>query len=162
MDHHVKILTRVLSRRLALQLKGKLDQAQSGFSAGKSTLDHMVTVDVVLADAKRRNKNIHLVTIDCARAFDSVEFWALRRAYMALGLSDDEVRMLSCTDGGTAQVVTPAGLSPIFNVEKGVRQGEVLSPTKFNIWLNVLLQHLRLLLPSIGYKMGGSACNTRT
>ena len=32
---------------------------------------------------------------------------------------------------GTAQVITAHGLSPPFQLQAGVRQGEVLSPLKF-------------------------------
>jgi hypothetical protein len=39
---------------------------------------------------------------------------------------------------GTCQVITGYGLSPTFEVQTGVRQGEKASPTKFNAWMDIL------------------------
>lgn len=39
---------------------------------------------------------------------------------------------------GTCQVITAYGLSPSFEVQSGVRQGEKASPTKFNAWMDML------------------------
>ena len=39
---------------------------------------------------------------------------------------------------GTCQVITAVGLSPSFEVQSGVRQGEKASPTKFNAWIDML------------------------
>ena len=44
--------------------------------------------------------------------------------------------------GATAQVITPVGLSPSFALMAGVRQGEVLSPLKFLLWINPLAHWL--------------------
>jgi len=60
-----------------------------------------------------------------------------------LGIPPELVRLLVDIDiNGTAQVITPVGLSEKYRVETGVRQGEVLSPLKFILWIDPLVRWL--------------------
>ena len=43
--------------------------------------------------------------------------------------------------------MSPAGATPSFSVERGVRQGEILSPGKFNLWLDAWLRHAEQQFP---------------
>ena len=119
MDHHVKVLTRILSKHLKPIMALTMNGAQTGFTPGHSTLDHLLTIAALINDAVLEKKELHVVTIDCAKAFDSVELWALRHAYQAAGLTKEEVEMLAAFDGGSAAVSTPVGLSPSLKLKNG-------------------------------------------
>ena len=67
-------------------------------------------------------------------------------AYEAAGISPELQRVMAALDGtGTAEVITPAGMALPRPVERGVRQGEVMSPTKFILWLNLWLSSAEYL-----------------
>ena len=147
LEHHAKALTRIINHRLAPRIARTTHSAQAGFVAGASTADHLLTLTAALEDARQHQaepegKRLHLALLDCTKAFDSVELWALLKAYETMGLSPAEAKLLSCFDAGTAQVITPVGLSRKFHLTKGVRQGEVLSPNKFIAWLDTLVRTL--------------------
>ena len=91
----------------------------------------------MIEDAAESNHPLHLCLVDITKAFDSISPSSLAQAYRAAGLDEASVKFLSSMDGtGTARVLTPFGPTKSFPVEWGVRQGEVLSPLKFIMWLN--------------------------
>ena len=121
-----------------------LSTHQFGFRKGRGCPQAIAVLIGAIEDAKARQRELHVVLVDIRKAFDSVETWSLRRAYEAAGLAHDLIKFLSAMDGtGTASCITPSGLSQPRPVERGVRQGEVLSPTKFILWLNMWLQEVQ-------------------
>jgi hypothetical protein len=95
-----------------------------------------------IEDAKAANKQLHVLLVDAEHAFDSVEPWALAALYKRLGLPPALARLMSQIDGeGIAQVLTPVGLTSRYHIERGTRQGEVLSPLKFVLWLHMWFEY---------------------
>ena len=148
---------KMLTSRVQHHVRGKLEKhnrfsrLQFGFRKGRGCAQAISQLLSVLEDAKQYRRPLHLVLVDLRKAFDSIEAWSLRQAYARAGLSDDLARFMACLDGtGTAAVITPTGLSSPRKVERGVRQGETLSPTKFILWLNLWLETAELLP---GYKL---------
>jgi hypothetical protein len=90
------------------------------------------------------NKNVGIFQyLDLKNAYNSVPHWGLTFSLLSLGMPLLLVRILVDLDiQATAQVLTPSGLSDPFVLEAGVRQGEVLSPLKFLLWMNPLAHWL--------------------
>ena len=152
----LKLLTRIVNERLlhAVTDNKYLSPNQWGFRPGMSATDPFHVLLGAIEDAKQFNKKLHYALIDLTKAFDSIEPWSLQQAYRQAGLSSATRAFLGSMDGkGTAQVITPFGLSPTFKVGRGVRQGETLSPLKFLLWLEPWLHHIRKLQPRGGYAM---------
>ena len=127
--------------RAALEKFGRLSASQFGFRKGKGCPQAVAQLLSVLEDAKQYKRRAHIVLVDLKKAFDSVEPWSLLQAYHRAGFNAELTRCVSLTDGrGTASVITPTGLSSPRPVERGVRQGETLSPLKFILWLNMWLE----------------------
>jgi hypothetical protein len=77
-------------------------------------------------------------------------------SYRAAGLSPRSEAFLGSLDGtGEAQVLTPFGPTDTFRMDWGVRQGEVLSPLRFLLWLNPWLRHVERTFPHLSFKMVG-------
>ena len=109
-----------------------------------------------MEDSVEFSKPLHLATVDLTKAFDSTERWSLQQSYRLANLSPATCAFLGAADGrGSASVLTPFGPSPTFKVERGVRQGETLSPLKFLLWLEPWLQHVRRKFPHHGYRLKG-------
>ena len=81
--------------------------------------------------------------MDFSKAFDTVDrdtLWKLLRRY---GCPDNFIRVLqSFHDGMTASISCGGGCSEPFNVGHGVKQGCVLAPTLFTIFLAAVLQRM--------------------
>ena len=160
MECSLKVLTGILNKRLmaGLLANGVFCALQFGFIPGRSGTDPIYILKYAMEDAKERNINIYLMLVDLEKAFDSVESWSLFLSYKWAGLSDASAAMLSALDGkGMARIITPFGLTTPHHVERGVRQGEKLSPTKFILWLEPWLRHAHALYGYHGHTLRGGA-----
>ena len=63
-----------------------------------------------------------------SKAFDSVHFWSLDQALVRLGMPEKARKLIMSVQGGRSRVITNGTVTEGYQVEKGVRQGEVLSP----------------------------------
>ncbi len=149
-----KLLTRVVNLRLMDKLSTYLSPNQWGFRPGHSATDPYHVLLGAVEDSVEFAKPIHLGLVDLTKAFDSTESWSLQQSYRLADLSPSTCAFLGAFDGkGTARVLTPFGPSPSFKIERGVRQGETLSPLKFLLWLEPWLKSVEADFPTHGYHL---------
>ena len=99
--------------------------------------------------AKEFNVPVFLCFIDLCKAYDSVNrnlLWAvLRRVY---NFPEKFVSIIEALHKETYRVVRFEGqLSEEYKVESGVKQGDVLAPTLFNLFLDVIIRTARMKHP---------------
>jgi ribonuclease HI len=138
-----KAFTAMLNNRITMcrAQKDPLSQLQTGFTRGKGAED-MARVTISCIEAAKANETeLHILSTDIRRAYDSVETWSLELACRRLRLPEVFIRtMRNLQRSGTAQVIARPGLTDKFEVESGVRQGDPLSPTLFIFFLDPLLR----------------------
>jgi hypothetical protein len=159
LESPLKLLTRALAGDVMKELVEHklLHRAQFAYQAGRACGDPAHVLLGVLEDAKARSRRLHVVLFDVEKAFDSIEPWALESCYRRFGLPEAFITLMHCLDaGGRAQVRTQAGLTEEFGVGRGVRQGEVLSPLKFILWLDGWLCYRDAVCGAeCGYQLAG-------
>ena len=139
--HHMRAINKCL-----LKKKTILGSMQHAFSPGRGVSSPLIANELVNEDAaaSEGDRTAWTAYHDVAKAYDSVEFWAQEVALRRMKLPAffiDYWREVSRR--GTTRVQTKHGLTDPYPVERGVRQGAVLSPIIFNFFmeaLTVLLQ----------------------
>ena len=91
--------------------------------------------------AKKSGKALYVVYADFVSALDSVDFLALFAVLRAYGIPDVDL-LETLYRASPFQVVTPFGSTAKIQVGRGCRQGDVLSPLIFDLFVNVLLRYL--------------------
>jgi ribonuclease HI len=87
--------------------------------------------------ANRLRRPIHLVTLDIAKAFDTVPHDKLLLSLVRVGLSLASVRIIACMVlGHTSTVGDPSDRHFTIRICRGVLQGGILSPILFNIFFD--------------------------
>ena len=87
---------------------------------------------------------VYLTFLDAKKAFDMLNHWTLFDKLLQRGVPSTVVRILMFWSNKHNFYVKWAGeLSSSFKVSNGVRQGSVLSPTLFNLFLDDLSFKLR-------------------
>ena len=72
--------------------------------------------------------------IDCSKAFDCVSHSQLWATLIQMGFPEREISLIKkLYKGQAAAIRTNCGITEWFQIERGVRQGCILSPYLFNI-----------------------------
>lgn len=119
----------------------QLSEIQAGFRAGRSCADQVFTMRRTIEMTRRENIPIYACFIDLKAAYDSVNREALWRIVSDYGLPGKECRLIqSLYQGTSAAVRCEGGLTDWFEVRTGLRQGCMLSPALFNIFIDFVVR----------------------
>ncbi|CAF3565234.1 unnamed protein product [Rotaria sp. Silwood1] len=145
-----KIFARILLNRIQNMLDKKLLEEQAGFRSGRSTIDQIFILKMVMERSREFNQPLHICFIDLQKAYDSVNREALWRICRAYGLSDKMIKMIKLLYEDTrAEVRIDGDFSTSIQMKTGVKQGCLLSPILFNIYIDFVM---RIILEQAGVK----------
>jgi exonuclease III len=133
-----KVYSTVLRNRLEKFVEDKsiINDTQIGFKKKAQTSDHLLVIQA-LTEKYGDGKGLHMCFIDFEKAYDSVWRDALLFKLYNMnvrGLFYDQIKAMH--NNVLVCVKEKDNLSEFFTSEKGVKQGEVLSPLLFNLFIN--------------------------
>ena len=121
---------------------------QNGFRAGRSCINHIFSLVTVLRNRELHAKETFLCFVDFRRAFDSVnhvllfnvlstQFGIVGKMYKSLVslYKDPLTRVILTSENSSLQ-------TDYFDRSLGVKQGDILSPTLFSMFVNSLTLEL--------------------
>jgi len=133
-SHASKVLLKVILNRIQKKTEEELPDEQAGFRPNRGTRDQITNLRVLMAKMKEHNQPLYMCFIDFQKAFDSVQHERLWWAMLDMGFPPHLVQLLSNLYRSQKASVRIAGvISEWFSIQKGVRQGCILSPYLFNI-----------------------------
>jgi len=117
----------------------------SGCRAGGRGETHPTLLTAAIAHARRTKQEIHVVTSDIRKAFDTVPQEALLDAAAKHGYPAETLRRARLLlEGARVRVRTPYGLTDggpnSIRVRRGCKQGCPLSPILFCLFMNMFVQ----------------------
>lgn len=116
---------------------GKLRESQAGFREGRGTSDHVFVLNSLIGNKLKREKGrVYATFIDFKTALDAN---GRKILIDKLGKRGVKGRMLEMIRGiyrmTRNEIITNEGISEGFETGKGVRQGCLLSPILFKIFI---------------------------
>ena len=141
-----KIYTSVLNSRVTkwCERHGVLSEEQAGFRPGRSTIDHIFSVSEVLRLRRRRGRETHCAFLDIKKAYDSIHRDGIWKRLLDVGIRGKMWRVLkNLYDVVESCVLVGQQRTEWFSLEAGVRQGCILSPILFAIFIDGLAQALK-------------------
>lgn len=162
------LATVMLNRLLSSVVDDVLPESQCGFRPDRSTID-MVFVARQLQEKCReqQHKDLFLAFVDLTKEFDTVNRDLVWGVLSSCGCPPKFLAILrSIHDGMSARVSIGGEESEPFNVNIGVKQGCVLVPALFNIFLVAVTLISREKIDrddavAIKYRLDGSLFNLR-
>ena len=114
----------------------------------------------IMEKAREFQKNIYFRFIDYAKAFDCMDHNKLWKILKEMGIPDHLPCLLRnlCADQ-EATVRTGHRTTDWFQIEKGVRQGCILSPCLFNLYAEYIMRNVGLEEAQAGIKIAGRNIN---
>ena len=137
----LKLYTSILNRRLMFLLETHevISDLQNGFRPHRTCQDHILTLHNIVLNRKLKGDDTYACFVDFKKAFDSINrdlLWRKLSLYGIRGLFLDTLK--SMYQDFECSVEVHKDYTPWFNVNSGVKQGCLLSPTLFSLFVNDL------------------------
>lgn len=119
-----KISTPILLSRVKDRLLSHRRIEQSGFTPGRSTVDHILTLNLLTQTQRKFRQPLWIASVDFKSTFDPIGRSALWRLLLSLGLPHRVVELMKDLYTSTVNAVRNDGLlSEWLQVNTRVRQG---------------------------------------
>ena len=129
-------MLKIILNRLKPQAEKIIAEEQAGFRAGRSITEQIFNLRILCEKYLQHQQDLYHVFIDFEKAFDRVwhaALWAIMKKYI---ISTKLIRVIkNLYDKANSAVLFNSSIGDWFRTTVGGRQGCLLSPTLFNIFL---------------------------
>ncbi len=141
-----KVLSRALNNRLEKVRDIIFSRAQKGFTNQRHIQEVLINVIEGIAHCKQNNIPACILSIDQAKAFDTVSHSYKKRVFEFFGFGPNFIKLLNtlCTGRSACVVFDDGSLSTNFDLDRGDAQGNTPFPILYNIAQQIFLFKLEL------------------
>lgn len=136
-----KIMMGIITDRLYkwVEINNVLNEFQAGFRKGYSTADNLFNLSAIVNLKFEEGKKVYAFFVDFKAAFDTVARKSLIFKLNCLGVSTKVINFIEAVYKESVSAVWGGDeLSDCFSTKSGVKQGCLLSPLLFALYLNDL------------------------
>ncbi|CAJ2652040.1 unnamed protein product [Trifolium pratense] len=155
-----KILAKVLANRLRLVIGSVISESQTALVKDRKILDGILIANEVVDEARKSKKELMLFKVDFEKAYDSVDWSYLDKVMESMPFPTLWRKWIKeCVGTATASILVNGSPTDDFPLERGLRQGDLLSPFLFLLvaeGLNVLMEAMVERNLFVGYSLGES------
>ena len=126
-------MLKILQARLQKYVNRELPDVQASFRKGRGTRDQIANIHWIIKKAREFQKHIYFCFIDYAKASDCVDPNILWKILKEMGIPDHLTCLLRNMYASQEATVRTGHGTDWFQIEKGVRQGCILSSCLFHL-----------------------------
>jgi exonuclease III len=138
-----KLYSKILNNRLKQFLPHLISKYQTGFVKGRFIIDNIITLDMILDHLNKCQSEAIITFIDFEKAFDSLDHDAIFRTLQFIGLPTSFINTIKDMLSNTNVCIhINHSLTKPIAIQRGVKQGDPISPTLFILTMECLIQTL--------------------
>nr|GEV35036.1 RNA-directed DNA polymerase, eukaryota, reverse transcriptase zinc-binding domain protein [Tanacetum cinerariifolium] len=153
-----KVIAKVLANRLQQVVHSVVSEVQTAYLKGRQIIDGPLMMNEIISWASKKKECLFLFKVDFEKAFDSLDWKFLDRTMKQMGFSNKWRKWIhGCLNSAYTSVLVNGSPTKEFKIQKGLRQGDPLSPFLFIIAmeaLHVTLQEAKSKKLFEGVKVG--------
>ena len=149
-----KLYGRILINRIREKTESVIDEVQCGFRRGRGCIDQIFIVRQICEKYLAKNKDVYFAFLDLEKAYDRVDrdaLWRVLRLYGIGGKLLEGVKSLYVNSSACVRVGNE--VSECFPVKVGLRQGCVMSPWLFNLYIDGVVREVNARVMGRGLKL---------
>ena len=117
---------------------------QGGFRKGFRTTDHIFVLQTIIKKYISKGKKVYSCFIDLKKAFDSIDKNLLKKKLDNIGFGRNTINLLmNMYENTFTSIIYKNNLLPKIQTHRGLKQGDILSPLLFIIFINDLPEILK-------------------
>ena len=134
-------MLRVILNRLKDEAEERLSEEQARFRAGRSTVEQIFNCRIMMEKHLQHQKELYHNFIDFKKAFDRVWHEGLWHVLRGFGIEEGLIQTIqSLYNSASSAVLLNNNIGKHFKTTVGVRQGCLLSPVLFNLYLENIMR----------------------
>ena len=139
-SHASKVMLKILLNKLTPQAETIIAEEQAGFRPGRSTTEQIFSLRILCERYFQHQQDLFHVFVDFKKAFDRVWHAALWSTMKLYNINASLIKVIdSLYSKAISAVYYNGSVGEWFRTTAGVRQGCLLSPTLFNIFLERIM-----------------------
>lgn len=136
-----KIYSRIIEKKIRYHVEDELQEEQAAYRKNRQTQDHIYALRTAIEKKIEEGKALYLAFIDLHAAFDTIPRSSLWKAMETVGIPEklrEATRRLYHRTKGIVRIQGQESES--FKMERGIKQGDSLSPLLFIIVMNEIIK----------------------
>jgi len=146
-----KVYGKIVTERVQQITECRISEEQGGFRKGRGCVDQIFSLRMTVEKMLTKGKKVYAAFMDLEKAYDRIDWTALWDVLKVYGVGGKLLNGIKAFyKDANACVRVNGEMSDSFRIQMGVRQGCVMSPWLFNLYMDGVIREMKAKVGGVG------------